>query len=110
MNNDELTQLLSQYKQQYSHLTKQINSVVNENNILHQQVAKSASTSAESHRNNQNPQNDFLSSQLLETEQNLLNERQQVVKTMAQVWCTNHNLIRRFLSWSYFAISPDILY
>jgi len=83
MNNEEITKLVSQYKQQYNILAKRLEDVVSENNYLHQQKAAAQSHSVQP--TVPKPHNDFLASQLLETEQNLVNERQHVVKSVAQV-------------------------
>ena len=81
----EINDLLSHYKKEHSNLSTKLNQVIKENNYLREQQFKTSIDQRNSNQLQNQPQNDFLSKQLLETEQNLSNERQQVVKAMSQV-------------------------
>merc|ERR1719245_1400026 len=87
MGEGDLKELLAQYKQDYSELTRRLNDVVNENTVLVQKLndrnARPIAPLATTNAPTQN-ENFELNAQLRETEQNLTHEREQVVKAMAQ--------------------------
>jgi len=82
MNSNEVTKLVEQYRDQYNELSQKLNQLVAENDHLRALNNQVQTDTKSAMLPQQNRESEFINAQLIETEQNLIHERQQVLKAM----------------------------